>query len=151
MQKQQALLTSCKQGSRGHITQNKFTVREDLVNHRTHSDTPGQTDTKSMTQQKQMCSSGCLQLTLMLAAWFAGCTFLLSSSTKALSLSPPCLSSASFCWSASVHREPRGWGSSCWTSLGTSIFLSFPLEKKHRIKNDKRAFELHVIHKQTES
>lgn len=137
MQRQQTLLI-CKQGSTGHITQNTLTVREDLVNHQTYSDTPRQTHAKSTMQQLQMCSSGCMRLTLTSAVWFAGCTSLLSSSVKALSLSPPCLSSVSFCWLASDHGEPKGWGSSCWTSLGTSILLYIPLEKKRGIEYCKR-------------
>lgn len=129
MQRQQTLL-KCKQGSTGHIAQNMLTIREDLVNHQTYSDTPRQTHRKSTTQQLLMCSSGCMQLTLMSAVWFAGCISFLSSSVKALSLSPPCLSSVSFCWLVLDHEEPKGLGSSCWTSLGTSILLCVSLEKK---------------------
>lgn len=117
-----------------------LTVREDFVNHQIYSDTPRQTHAKSTMRQLQMCSSGCMQLTLMSAVWFTGCTSLLSSSVKALSLSPPCLSSVSFCWLAPDHGEPKGWGSSCWTSLGTSILLCIPLEKKCRIAYGKRGF-----------
>lgn len=99
-----------------------------------------QTHPGRLTQQLHMCSSGWMRLTLLSAVWSAGCTSWLSSSVEASSLSPACLSSASSRWLAPDHGEANGWGSSCWTSLGTSILLSIPLEKKRRSEYGKRGY-----------